>query len=184
MRFFFGFVSAIVVTIVVLFTVVWAGLFNIAATRHSPTLERVFTIAAARSIARHAPVKTNPVSAEPQALAAGLQQYAEMCLMCHGAPGVEPDAFARNLSPEPPAMTATAVQTSTDGELFWIISHGIMATGMPAFGPTHGEGDIWRLVTFIRHMPHLSPAEQQHLLAARQGDHHADHAQEQAGHRH
>src|SRR5262245_24096604 len=126
MKFFFGFATAIVVTIVALFTVVWAGLFNVAATQHSPTLERLLAFAAARSIARHAPVKTNPVSAEPQALAAGLHQYAEMCLMCHGAPGVEPYAFARNLSPEPPAMTSTAVQSSTDGELFWIISHGIM----------------------------------------------------------
>src|SRR5262249_57928971 len=139
---------------------------NVAAMQHSATLERVLAFAAARSIARHAPVKGNPVPAEPQALAAGLQQYAEMCLMCHGAPGVEPHAFARNLSPEPPDMTATTVQSSTDGELFWVISHGIMATGMPAFGPIHEEKDIWQLVTFIRHMPHLSPAQQQHLLAA------------------
>ena len=184
MQFFFGFVTAIVVTIVALFTVVWAGLFNVAATEHSPTLERVLAFAAARSIARHAPVKSNPLPAEPQVLEAGLQQYAEMCLMCHGAPGVEPHAFARNLSPEPPAMTSAVVQSFTDGELFWIISHGIMATGMPAFDPTHGEEDIWKLVTFIRHMPHLSPAEQQRLLAAREGDHHTGHAHEQAGHKH
>ena len=184
MQFFFGFVTAIVVTIVALGTVVWAGLFNIAATQHSATLEHVLAFAAARSIARHAAVRTNPIPAEPQVLAAGLQQYAEMCLMCHGAPGVEPHAFARNLSPKPPAMTSTAVQSSTDGELFWVISHGIMATGMPAFGPAHSEEDIWQLVTFIRHMPHLSPAEQQRLLAARQGDHHSDHVHEQAGHRH
>jgi mono/diheme cytochrome c family protein len=184
MQFFFGFVTAIVVTIVALLTVVWAGLFNVAATQHSTTLERLLAFAAARSIARHAAVKTNPVPAEPQALVVGLQHYADMCLMCHGAPGVEPHAFARNLSPKPPAMTSTAVQLSTDGELFWIISHGIMATGMPAFGPVHGAEDIWQLVAFIRHMPHLSTAEQQRLLAARDGDHHTGHAQGQAGHKH
>ena len=184
MQFFFGFVTAIIVTIVALWTVVWTGLFNVAATQHSTILERFLAFAAARSIARHAEVKRHPVPADAQVLAVGLQHYADMCLMCHGAPGVEPHAFARHLAPEPPEMTSTAVQSSTDGELFWIISHGIMATGMPAFGPTHGAEDIWQLVAFIRHMPRLSPEEQQRLLAAQDGDHRAGHAQEPAGHGH
>ena len=184
MRFFFGFVTAIVVTIIALLTVVWAGLFNVAATQHYTILERFLTFAAARSIARHADTRLNPYAEEPQALAAGLQAYTDMCLMCHGAPGIEPSEFARHLSPQPPEMTSAAIQALTDGELFWIIANGIMATGMPAFGPTHREEDLWQLVTFVRHLPQLSAAERQRLLAAQGGNHHTDHKHEQAGHAH
>ncbi len=53
-------------------------------------------------------------------------------------------------------------QNLTDGELFWIIENGVRFTGMPAFsnGGEHGgmQGS-WKLVHFIRHLPHLSVAE-------------------------
>ena len=183
MRFCFGFLSAIIVMIVACLIVIWTGLINVAATHPSPILERVLAFAAARSIARHADAMTNPVAAQPQVLAVGLHQYAEMCLMCHGAPEVEPHAFARYLSPKPPPLTDAAVQTHSDGALFWIIANGIMATGMPAFGPTHSDEELWTLVTFLRHLPQLSPGERERLLAA-QGGHQAHHAHEHAEHKH
>ena len=184
MRFCCGFLSAIVVTIVACLIVMWAGLINVAATHSSPILERVLAFAAARSIARHATAMANPVAAEPQVLDVGLRHYADMCLMCHGAPEVEPQAFARHLSPKPPPLTASAVQASTDGTLFWIIANGIMATGMPAFGPTHSDEELWTLVTFLRHLPQLSPGERERLLTAQSGSHQAGHTHEHAEHKH
>ena len=118
MRFCCGFLSAIVVTIVTVLIVIWTGLINVAATHSSPILERVLAFAVARSIARHATAMTNPVAAQPQVLEVGLYQYAEMCLMCHGAPEVEPQVFALHLSPKPPPLTAASVQASSDGALF------------------------------------------------------------------
>jgi len=184
MRFFFGFLSAIVVTIMACLIVIWVGLINVAATHPSPILERVLAFAAARSIARHADAMTNPVAAEPQVLDVGLRHYADMCLMCHGAPEVEPHAFARHLSPTPPPLTAASVQASSDGALFWIIANGIMTTGMPAFGPTHSDEELWTLVTFLRHLPQLSPGEREHLLTAQSGSHQAGHTHEHAEHKH
>ena len=184
MRFCCGFLSAIVVTIVTVLIVIWTGLINVAATHPSPILERVLAFAVARSIARHATAMTNPVAAQPQVLEVGLRQYAEMCLMCHGAPEVEPQAFARHLSPTPPPLTAASVQASSDGTLLWIIANGIMATGMPAFGPTHSDEELWTLVTFLRHLPQLSPGERERLLAVQGGSHQANHAHEHAEHKH
>jgi mono/diheme cytochrome c family protein len=183
MRFCCGFLSAIVVTMVACLIVIWTGLINVAATHSPPILERVLAFAAARSIARHATAMTNPVAAEPQVLDRGLRDYAEMCLMCHGAPEVEPQAFARHLSPKPPALTDAIVQASSDGALFWIIANGIMATGMPAFGPTHSDEELWTLVTVLRQLPQLSPGERERLLAA-QGGHQAHQAHEHAEHKH
>jgi mono/diheme cytochrome c family protein len=93
---------------------------------------------------------------------------------------VEPQAFARHLSPKPPPLTASAVQASSDGTLFWIIANGIMATGMPAFGPTHSNEELWTLVTFLRHLPHLSPEEREYLLTAQNASHQASHTHEHA----
>jgi mono/diheme cytochrome c family protein len=52
-----------------------------------------------------------------------------------------------------------------------------MATGMPAFGPTHSTEEIWALVTFLRHLPQLSPEQRERLLAARGGSHQGGHAE-------
>jgi len=184
MRFFYGFITAILVIIIAVVVVVWAGLFNIAATQHSATVERFLGFAATQSIARLAEARTNPYREEPQVLSAGLQHYADTCLMCHGAPGVDPNEFAHGLSPQPPEMTSSDVQAYTDGELLWIITHGIMASGMPAFGPTHSEEDIWKIITFVRHMPHLSTEEQERLLTAQGNSQYTRAGQEHAGHTH
>lgn len=89
---------------------------------------------------------------------AGAAAYDEMCVSCHAAPGVEGGAIARGLRPEPPVLHEEAHEWSA-AELYWIIEHGVRMTGMPAFGPTHGEPELWALVAFLRRLPELSAAE-------------------------
>jgi len=70
--------------------------------------------------------------------------------------------IGNGLYPKPPDLRLDETQNLTDGELFWIIENGVRFTGMPAFsnGGEHGGTlDRWRLVHFIRHLPHLTPAE-------------------------
>ena len=81
-------------------------------------------------------------------------------------------------------VTAASVQASSDGTLFWVIANGIMATGMPAFGPTHSDEELWTLVTFLRHLPQLSPGERGHLLSAQSGSHQAGYTHNHAEHTH
>jgi hypothetical protein len=49
----------------------------------------------------------------------------------------------------------------SDGELFYVIHNGIRFTAMPAWGKGRPEDDVasWKLVSFIRHLPDLTPAE-------------------------
>ena len=59
-------------------------------------------------------------------------------------------------------MRLPATQNLTDGELFYIIHNGIRLTGMPAFGDASkglNDVDSWKLVHFIRRLPHLTPEE-------------------------
>merc|ERR1712000_488264 len=46
---------------------------------------------------------------------------------------------------------------------FWIIKHGIKASGMPAWGPTHSDERIWNMVAFLQRLPSLTPDQYQIL---------------------
>ena len=86
-----------------------------------------------------------------------------MCVTCHGAPGVDASEAGEGLNPPAPDLTTGKVQKRTDGELFWLVQSGIRMTGMPAFGPTHKDEEIWKIVAFLRRLPALSPDEAREL---------------------
>lgn len=50
--------------------------------------------------------------------------------------------------------------------LFWVTKHGIRMTGMPAWGLSHGDGEIWDMVAFIKRLPTLSAREYQDITGA------------------
>jgi hypothetical protein len=59
------------------------------------------------------------------------------------------------------------VQARPDGQLFWIVSRGIRITGMPAFGSSRSEQEIWQLMAALRRLPRLSDGERRTLGATR-----------------
>jgi mono/diheme cytochrome c family protein len=88
--------------------------------------------------------------------------FADHCAICHGNDGGGQTMIGAALYPKPPDLRLRGTQDLTDGELFWIIENGVRFTGMPGFanGGEHGGAqDSWKLVHFIRHLPHLSAAE-------------------------
>ncbi len=148
--------------------VVGAGLVDFSASASPSRLEeRAAQFALNRSIARHAPSKGNPLADSPEAVTAGLVLFRAHCVTCHGAPGVDPTEEGASLNPPAPGLTLPRVQRRPDGQLFWIVSRGIRMTGMPAFGPSRSEQEIWQLVAALRRLPQLSDAQKQALGARR-----------------
>ncbi len=146
--------------------VVWTGLFNTAATAAPSALERkVAGIALDRSVQRRASKASSPLKPDPEVLRGGLAHYKAMCVSCHGAPGVDASEAGEGLNPPAPDLSSGKVQKRTDGELFWLVQSGIRMTGMPAFGPTHKDEEIWKIVAFVRRLPALSPEEERELKA-------------------
>src|SRR5262245_24990522 len=171
MRFLLGFVVGVAAVVVAAGFVIASGAVSMGATAPISGVERSLAqIAVGRSVARRAPHTENPVKATPEMLAKGLTHYKAMCMTCHGAGSVDPTAIGEGLNPPAPDLTQRSVQSRTDGELFWIVQNGIRMTGMPAFGPTHKDDEIWTLVTFLRHLPELSNDEEEALESA--SDHH------------
>ncbi|MCX5909784.1 MAG: cytochrome c [Deltaproteobacteria bacterium] len=60
-----------------------------------------------------------------------------------------------------------------DGEIYWIVRNGIKMTGMPAFGPTHNEDELWAIVAFVKRLPDLSSKEYE-SLAKESSRHHRE----------
>jgi mono/diheme cytochrome c family protein len=144
-----------------------AGLVDFSASKPPGRLEeRVATFALNRSIARHAPKAANPLAGSPAAAAAGLALFRTHCVACHGAPGADPTEGGASLNPPAPGLTLARVQARSDGELQWIVSNGIRMTGMPAFGASRSEEEVWQLVAALRRLPRLTPEDRRILRAA------------------
>lgn len=119
--------------------------------------------------------------AEPDAdmLAHGAVHYREMCVVCHGAPGVPRGEFGQGLTPRPPDLAEVAREWSPE-EIYWVLDHGIRHTGMPAFGVTHSEDELWGIVAFIEALGGMSPEDYRRHA----GDGAGDGAGSGAGHGH
>lgn len=132
-----------------------------------------------RSIARSIrDIKVPPLNG-PEQLLTGGADYNEMCTSCHLKPGVKDSEMTQGLYPQPPNLTDPArINSLADATLvqardFWIIKHGIKASGMAAFGKTHDDERIWAMVAFIQKLPTLTPEQYQILTARGEGAGHA-----------
>jgi len=139
----------------------WTGAYNIAATTsHWDITTAIINLVRDRSIAVRSDGNEVPNLDVPQYRRAALDHFHGMCRHCHGAPGNNPNEFAEGLYPSPPDLTSGAVQKARgDAEMYWIVKHGIKATGMPAFGPTHDEKELWGMVALTRAIPRMSAAQ-------------------------
>ncbi len=110
------------------------------------------------SSARNRP---NPEAASTEALQDGLAHWADHCASCHGNDGSGKTAMGQGLYPKAPDMRLPDTQQLSDGELFYLIEHGVKITGMPAWttGTPDGERSSWHLVHFIRKLPSLTEDE-------------------------
>lgn len=165
-KFWLGLLVGVIGALAIPLVVLYAGGINMRASAGPGPIEQfVGTLAMEHSVAVRAPAEQNPYSGDQQAMATGREHYQEMCLLCHGAPGVEPREFAKGLTPRPPDLERS-IREFSDGELFWITKHGVRMTGMPAFGPTHSDEEIWKILAFVKHLPELSEQERMQLKEA------------------
>ena len=114
------------------------------------------------SIARNAPRTDNPVAATDETLRAAVTLYKDNCAGCHGGSQGPSDFGLAFYPPAPQFVNRKRPFGDTDGELFYVIKHGIRLTGMPAFGgqkrPLLKDEEIWGLVRFLKTMQSLPPS--------------------------
>lgn len=145
------------------FVFISTGAYSVAATEpHTAFTRWLLNTTQKRSVA----VRADDVPAQPPVDSAmvrqGFEEYREMCVACHGAPGVERGTLGKGINPKPPDLAEEAAEWS-DRELFWITKHGIKLAGMPAFGVTHSDNELWGIVAFLRRLESMSPDEYRRL---------------------
>jgi mono/diheme cytochrome c family protein len=164
-----GFVVMLVVGAAI---VVFTGAYNVAATApHSPLTDWLMSTAMGRSVAARADEIPPPPRADSAMVRHGFEEYRAMCASCHGAPGVERNEIGQGIHPRPPDLAEEAAEWS-DRELFWITKHGIKLAGMPAFGATHSDEELWGIVAFVRQLQHMSADDYRQLAMAAEGHPH------------
>ncbi len=164
-----GIIAMLGLGILIAVAVVFLGVYNVAATagHMAPTQWLLHTTMTQSVRLRAQEIRVSNLD-DPQRVQSGFREFNEMCVGCHGAPGVERSEIGLGLMPQPPNL-AVAVTHWTPAELFWILKHGVKMSGMPAFGPTHDDKELWTVVAFLRTLPGTSPAEYQALVSQNAG---------------
>ena len=175
---------------------IYSGLYPMGAdTPHFKATTWALETLREQSIARAASDLVVPEDIEaPDRLLAGGADYNDMCSSCHLKPGKTSSDFTLGLYPAPPNLALShAEHPHSDSEEeadkrrfwiikhgikasgmpawknFWVIKHGIKASGMPAWAPGHDDERIWNMVAFIKRLPELTPDQYQILTARKKG---------------
>ena len=161
-----------IASLIMILGFVWSGIYDIGADSiHSRPVYSMLQTLRERSITAHAGKLQPPANLNDMALIRqGAGNYDAMCTGCHLGPGIEPTELSRGLYPAPPNL-------STAGEFvpshhFWVIKHGIKASGMPAWGKSMGDEYIWGIVAFLQQLPKLDAARYRALVASSGGHSH------------
>ena len=93
--------------------------------------------------------RTNPLSSDPEAAAAGEKLFGRHCAECHGA--------TANGSRRAPSLRVDPVQHASPGALFWVLTNGSVRRGMPVWSKLP-EPQRWQLVSYIKSLS-LPPSE-------------------------
>src|SRR5271167_409401 len=97
---------------------------------------------------------------------AGADLYKQHCAVCHGLPLAPKSAIAAGMYPQPPRLLeGTGVTDDEPGESYWKIFHGIRLTGMPGFGKSLSETQIWQVALLVKNADKL-PASAKEALEA------------------
>ncbi|MCQ4329456.1 c-type cytochrome [Stutzerimonas stutzeri] len=152
--------------------VVYTGVINIAADNpHALPIHALLETARERSITVRARDIEVPDLSDAELIRAGAGNYDAMCVACHLSPGSEGTELSKGLNPAPPDLTDTNRMHDPASD-FWIIKHGIKATGMPAWGKSMADSNIWGLVALLEQLPSLTTMEYRALVTTSNGHQH------------
>jgi copper resistance protein D len=92
---------------------------------------------------------TTDIPYDATSIAAGLKHYEDNCTGCHGASGHGDGPAASSLPVKPADLSAPHTALHTPGDLYWWITHGILASGMPPFSDVLTKDDRWDIINFL-----------------------------------
>ncbi len=120
-------------------------------------LERFFAKTALHAtIHREAP-KNVPFPATADNLFGGVMVYRQNCAFCHSLPNQQATPASRGMFPKPPALFSQRGMVTNDpaGVTYWKVKNGIRLTGMPGFGKSLSNLQMWQVSLLLKHANQL-----------------------------
>ncbi|MFI8479183.1 c-type cytochrome [Pseudomonas sp. NPDC078700] len=165
-------IAASIVTGITVSAVAYFGIINVGADApHSKIVYSFLTMARERSIEVRARDIEVPNLDDPAMIKSGAGNYNSMCVGCHLAPGIPQTELSQALYPAPPNLAKTGIGESP-AAAFWVIKHGIKASGMPAWGKSMADSYIWGMVAFLQQLPGMDKDQYLALVASSAGHQH------------
>lgn len=102
--------------------------------------------------------KNAPFQATEADMQNGAHLYREHCAICHGVMDGQKTPTGKGMYPPPPELLkGKGVSDDPPGETYWKVNHGIRLTGMPAYGQSLSEKELWQISLMLAGSDKLSP---------------------------
>ncbi|MBV9155028.1 MAG: cytochrome c [Acidobacteriaceae bacterium] len=164
MRFLTGFILGIILIPVVVYCYFRFGYAPVATAASPIPFEKTLAhMGLDAQIEKYAP-KSAPFQASVADLENGAHLYRQNCAFCHGIMDAEKPPAAKGMYPAPPLLLhGKGVTDDPPGETYWKVANGIRLTGMPAYGHSMSDHEMWQISLLLAGADKL-PAEVQSLL--------------------
>lgn len=151
---------------------IWSGVYNFAAdVPHTAVVRNLLEAMRERSIEIRVAGIQVPAIGEDTSIIRGAGNYDAMCVQCHRAPGMADTELSKDLYPSPPDLSKKAPDAA---HAFWVIKHGVKASGIPAWGKSMSDKDIWELAGFLQTLPQLDHAKYKDIVGQSNGHSHGE----------
>jgi mono/diheme cytochrome c family protein len=148
----------------------YTGLYYIAASEpHIPPVRWLLETGRTRSVKFHSRGTRPPEFNNPEMIQEGFRLYRGNCEVCHGGPGVARRQTGLGIRPTPPPLVSTT-QDWTAAQIYWILTHGLKMSGMPAFAVRLDERQRWSIVAFLYRLLTLTAADYSRWAQAMQDE--------------
>ena len=154
--FLLGLLLGVLLIPVVVFGYLYFGYAPVATAAPPFPLERkLVSMALKARLAKEAP-RDVPIPASEENLMQAAKLYHEHCDGCHGLASGGKTAIMQGMYPHPPQLLqGKGVTDDPPGDTFWKVKNGIRLTGMPAFGPSLTDTQIWQVSLLLAHANQL-----------------------------
>ena len=157
MKFFLGLVLGICLPIVAGYLFVRLGGLPVPTKGRPLPLEKAIAKIALHAAMDRETDKPSPLPADEPNLVAGAKIYQTQCAVCHGTLDRTETATAKGMFPHPPQLLPPKKGVTDDpiGEIYWKVKNGIRLTGMPGYGETLSDTELWQVSLLLLHAKEL-----------------------------
>ncbi|TWT99454.1 Cytochrome c4 precursor [Botrimarina colliarenosi] len=117
-----------------------------------------------RSVATHSLGIKAPELDDLGRVRRGAGHYETACANCHGSPLRARSPVALAMTPTPPLLPPL-VERRKPRELYYVVQHGILFAGMPAWPTQKRPEEVWDVVAFLVRLPQIDRDEYLRLIS-------------------